>query len=284
MIKINEETKLIGRFYPGVNNRGINIYNPYFAQAEVNAIYLLFANEDPEKLISGMRSLSLSGAIVAGSFEKDPSIPPLLDEVHPISKDLGTIGMVANRGGRLWGLYQGGYGLHDSILENLQPVAGKSVSLVGAGNVAHALLLVLKERNDLPTELTIYNRTLKNAEALAAKFEFVTGVGSIADLETSASGDILINASQVGSAWCTDPGFNFTHSIVSKFESVADVAFVPIKTELSKICADIGRKFAPGHQMFLHQAKTVLREMLDHSMLQSEFERIMLADFQKNWS
>src|SRR4051812_49395234 len=114
-MRIDENTQVMARFHPEANNRGLNIYNPYFERAAVNAIYVLFHNPDPEVLIRGMRDLGIHAAIVAGSFEKDPQIARLIDEVHPLSKRLGRVGCLANRNGRIWGVYQGAFGLYEAV-------------------------------------------------------------------------------------------------------------------------------------------------------------------------
>ena len=281
----SENTKLMARFHPEQNNRGLSIYNPYFEDVGLDAVYLLFHNPDPAVLLHGMRDLAVTGAVVAGSFEKDPRLPSLLDSVHPISERLGTVGMVANKDGQLWGLYQGGYGLFDSINELAGGLQGRSVTIMGAGNVTRALLAVMEERSCLPDGVTIFNRTPQRAEIVGSEFSsIVTKVGSLADLQASEGGDLLINASQIGAAWTTDPGFTYTEDLVSRFSAIGDVAFVPLKPELVRIAEALGLPVAPGHAMFRHQAKRVLQECLSHEMVPAPFEARMLHDFRTNWS
>ena len=52
-MKIDENTKIIGRFHTKPSPRGLNIYNPFFEEAGINAVYLLFYNPDPKILVEG---------------------------------------------------------------------------------------------------------------------------------------------------------------------------------------------------------------------------------------
>lgn len=277
------DTKVIARLHPESNGRGLNVYNPYFERMKVNALYTLFQNSDPAPLLDGVRNLSLPGAVVAGTFETDQRLPDLLDEVRPISQKLGTVGVVKNDGGKLIGVYQGGYGLYDSMRSTFGEVAGRKLVIVGAGNVARALLLVLEEMQDMPAEVVIYNRSPDRAERLASEFAFVKEVGSLPDFARSASGEILVNTSKLGSRSTKEPAMEFTHAIVARFEDVADVAFLPLDTPLGQLSRDAGKRFAPGHLMFMLQAKYVLQFVLGHEMDQDVYQEILLDDFAKNW-
>lgn len=277
------DTQVLARLHPEPNGRGLNVYNPYFERVGINATYLLFHGADPKPLLDGVRALGISGAVVAGSFEKDPRLPSLLDDVHPISQALGTVGVVVNRGGRLEGVYQGGYGLHDSITSTFGGLQGRRVVLLGAGNVAKALLLVLKESGDIPDDVTIYNRTVGRAEALASDFSFISRVGTLDDFLRDGEGDVLVNVSKLGSASAKEPAMEFSEGVVARFEDIADVVFQPLDPPLARLARAAGRRFAPGYRMFMLQARYVLRYTLGHEMDQDIYERIMIDDFEKNW-
>jgi len=284
MDEINVETQVLARLHPQRNGRGLNIYNPYFQATSANVIYALFHDPDPRKLLQGIRSLGLPGAIVAGSFENDPTIPAILDDLHPISEQVGTVGMVALRNGRLWGAYQGGFGLRDAIEWVCPGFREKRLVIVGAGTVVHALLAILQADPAPIPRVQIFNRTIARAERLASKFPAVESVAPLVELATSAEGDVLINATSIGSPWNSGGDYHFTETLLNKFSYVVDVTFVPLDTQLTTDAARLGLHVSKGHQMFLHQAKFVLRETLQLEMDESVFERLMLADFATNWS
>jgi shikimate dehydrogenase len=155
--------------------------------------------------------------------------------------------------------------------------------LLGAGNVAKALLLVLNETGDIPDEVVIYNRTVGRAESLAAEFPFVTRVGTIDDFLERGEADVLVNVSKIGSASTKEPAMEFTESVVARFQDIADVAFLPLDPPLAKLARSAGKRFAPGYRMFMLQARYVLRFTLGHEMEQNIYEELMIDDFKTNW-
>lgn len=163
-MKIDTQTKLIGRFHTQDNGTGLNIYNPYFEDQGVNAVYMLFRNDKPEQLINGMRNLQLTGAITAG-FEHDPSLASLVDELDETVEVSGIIGNIANQDGKIRAHYQGGYGLVNAIQEKID-TTGKRIVVAGASTVAKTLLLALEKTTQKPSEVIVVNRTLAHAEAL----------------------------------------------------------------------------------------------------------------------
>lgn len=280
--QVDVDTRLLARLHPEANGRGLNIYNPYLRETQANAVYLLFHNPKPKALLDGIRSLGISGAVVAGSFEKDPAVPSLVESLDPVSQEIGTIGMVAQRDGKLWGAYQGCYGLKDSIERICPEFRQKSIVIIGAGNVVHAFLALLAIESGTYPEISIFNRTPRRAEELAARYPQVRKVAPLAELGRS-SGDILINATNIGSPWNSGSPYHFAESLLRGFRFVVDVTFVPLETQLTSDARRLGLTVSPGHQMFLHQAKFILKNTLGITMQEEVFERYMLSDFKTNW-
>lgn len=272
----------MGRLHPQRNGRGLNIYNPYFQREGVNAVYLLFSNPDAAPLLRGVRDLGLAGAVVTGAFETNPRVAELVDELHPVSERLGTIGMVAQREGRLYGVYQGAFGLREAIAR-LTDFRDKKMVILGAGNVVRGLLALFEIDDTRPRTIEIYNRTLRRAEELAGEFPWVASVRSIDELNR-ADGDIFINATSIGSPWNKGDDLFFSDRLVGAFDYVVDVTFVPPRPQLVETAERLGKAVSPGYKMFMFQAKHVLQEVLGHSMNESSYEELMLRDFETNWS
>lgn len=257
-MSINKDTKLIARLHTEDNGTGLNIYNPYFKAVGLNAVYILFRNQKPEPLVEGMRNLQITGAITAG-FEHDIVMPTLVDEKSEAVKLAERIGIIANRDGRLYAHYQGGEGLLAAISEKTS-IANKHIVIVGAGTVAKTLILALEQSPNQPKSITILNRTPANAEPIADRFKSVQTILPITEL-ASVSGDILVNASRIGSSVGDT---YFTRDIVSKFEMVADVTFGNPNTNLITLAKSQDVTLVSGWDMFTHQAAVVLHELLDH--------------------
>lgn len=257
-MKIDTETKLIARMHTDNNGTGLDIYNPYFEEAGINAVYMLFRNDSAEPLVEGLRNLQLSGAIAAG-FEHDANLLNLVDDSSEAAKVAGRIGIITNWDGVLRAHYQGGEGLQAAIAEKYD-ITGKRVVIVGAGTVAKTLVLALSNSTSKPSEIIICNRTLDTAQAIKDQFNNVTTVRSLEDLG-EVSGDLLVNASRVGS---TAEDTFYTQGVIDKYQAVADVTFGTENTNLIALARQADLSIVSGWDMFTHQASVVLLEILGH--------------------
>jgi len=257
---INTDTKVIGRFHTQPSGRGLNIYNPFFEEVGINALFILFQNPTPRPLVDGLRSLNLAGAVTVG-FELDPEFPGLLDGLDPVSRYVKRVGFIKNQNGKVTGFYQGGKGILRAI-QKVTEVSNKNVVLVGSGNVAKGLLLALNDLPEKPKSVQVFNRTLENIKKLKTDFSFISGVETLDKLST-ATGDILVNATDIGGK--VKDSF-YTESIVNKFETVVDVTFEKEDTNLINLGKKLGKKYSTGWDMFTGQGQVVLETILDQKI------------------
>ncbi len=278
-MKVTQDTRLIGRFYNVPNGRGLNIYNPYFEAASVDAIYLLFSNPDPKPLFQAMRDLNMAGAIPA-AFEKDPALASLVDRLTGTAKKLGRVSFVKNNHGKLIGYYAASKGLSDSLNE-MCDIKDKDIVIMGAGNVVRGLLSEWKVANVWPKSVTIYNRGQAKLDLLKSEYPNITTL-SLVDLP-SASGNVFINATPIGSPWHKDADYNFTDEFLSKFKFIADVTFVPLAPPLIQSAQRLGLTYSPGWKMFLYQGRFALETILDIEVDTAKLAEILVDDFATNW-
>lgn len=256
-MKINENTKVIARLHTKASPRGLNIYNPFFEEAGINAIYVLFYDQDSSKLISGIRNLNMAGAISAG-FESNEVLPTLLDDVDEVGKYVGRIGFIKNKNGVLTGSHQGGEGLLRAI-QNVENLANKKVVLVGGGNIAKAVLFNINKLENKPCEVILINRTVSKIELIKNDFSFITEVKSLSELN-KLSGDVLINATDIGGS---EEDNIYSEEIVSKFEQIADVTFEKEGTNLVNLANKLNKKVSTGWDMFTFQGQVILESLLE---------------------
>ncbi len=254
-MKIDANTKLIGRFHRESSPRGLNIYNPFFQENDVNALYVLFHNEDPKVLIDGLRSLNLTGAITAG-FESDAVLPTLLDEVDETAKFVGKIGYITNDNGKIVGHTQGGRGMLHTV-QSIVDLNGRNITIVGAGNIAKGLLFEI-EKEQIKCDITIYNRTLAGATKLKERFPFISQIYSFDEL-SRASGDIFVNLTDIGGSV---KEYSFPEELVDKFTYVVDVTFETEMTPLVSTARRLNKKVATGWDMFTYQGLVCLEGLL----------------------
>lgn len=254
-MKIDANTKVIGRFHREASPRGLNIYNPYFQENKINAIYVLFHNQDPKVLIDGFRSLNLTGAITAG-FESDMVLPTLLDDIDESAKFIGKIGYITNDNGKLIGHTQGGLGMFRTVT-SIVDLNNKDLVIVGAGNIARGFLFEI-EKAEINCNITIYNKTLSKAEELAKRFSNIHQVSAFEEL-TSARGDIFVNLTRIGGS-VND--YSFPEKVVGRFSHVVDVTFETELTPLVSTAKKLGKKVATGWDMFTYQGQVCLEGLL----------------------
>lgn len=280
MVKIDQNTKVIARFVPDCNSRGLNIYNPYFEELGINAKYLMFSDEYPKILIESMRSLHFAGAITSGSFERDLRIIKLIDEQDVLSKRIGKVSFLVNKNGKIWGSHAAAYGLYESIMRTVD-FSKKKMVILGAGTVVTGLLTVFDLKKKYPRKLEIYNRTLEKAEKLLKEFKFIDKVGTMDGAIKSSKGDIFINATGIGSPWNKEP-FIFPEQFIDRFKYIIDVTFIPLKPQLIKSAEKLGKIVSPGHKMFLYQGKYSLELMLDIKVNEELLHKKILEAFKNS--
>ena len=88
-------TKVIARLHKQLSPRALNIYNPFFEEAGINAVFLLFYNSDPKPLVDGIKNLNFSGAVTVG-FETDADFAKLVDEHDESSRIVNRVGFIKN--------------------------------------------------------------------------------------------------------------------------------------------------------------------------------------------
>lgn len=263
-MQINESTKIFGRFHKAASARGLNIYNPFFEEQNLNSLYVLFQNENPLALVEGMRNLNLAGAITAG-FESDKVLPTLLDDLDDISRFVNRVGFITNENGTLVGRSQGGKGMLRNVLHTTD-LAGKKMTLVGAGTIAKGMLFMIEKEN-INTEIVIYNRTLENAQLLKDRFAFVREVKPLSEL-SDAVGDVLVNVSDIGGS-VTD--VQFPESTILNHTSVVDITFEVENTPLVETARRLGKNVGTGWDMFAFQMQVIVEEFFKQKF---DFESI----------
>ncbi len=278
-MKLNEETKLIARFHTQPNNRGLNIYNPYFEAAGVNAVYLLFQNPAPGPLFRAMRDLGIAGAIPA-AFEKNPELVSLVDTLSGAAAKIERVSFVKNTSGKLVGYYAAAKGLSDAV-HSVVKVAGKRVVVMGAGTVVRGLLAQWELDGVRPKSIVLYNRTLAHAKAVQKEFSQVREVHELVKLP-EATGDIFVNATDVGAPWNKED-YTFTDAFLQRFSAVADVTFVPLAPPLITSAQRLQIPYASGWKMFLYQGKFAMETILDISVDADLLAKFLVEDFAHNW-
>jgi len=172
------------------------------------------------------------------------------------ARSIGAVNTVKNESGFLRGFNTDGPGALQALRDSNAEPRDKAVVILGAGGAAKAIAFTIAP---LAATLTIANRTLEKAEALAASLQKTHGRQvqclSLASKELGEAirnADILINTTAVGMhphVENTPVPRGFLHSNLTVFDAV----YNPRETRLLKEAREIGAKTIGGIGMLVHQ-------------------------------
>ena len=134
------------------------MFNRAFSETGYNGVYVAFQVTAIGDAISAMRSLGIKGASI--TIPHKVSIRGFLDELDPMAESIGAVNTVINHEGRLKGYNSDCLGAVKA-LEEITPLEGKQVAIIGAGGAARAIGFGVKSRG---SGLTFINRSISKGE------------------------------------------------------------------------------------------------------------------------
>ena len=145
--------------------------SPFFQQAALDYCQLDICYEawetlpgELEETVSRLRHPQNLGANVTVPYKE--SVLPLLDEIDEVASLIGAVNTIVKRDDRLEGFNTDAHGFIQALREqgNFEPESKQAI-ILGAGGAARAISFALMQEK--AGSLTILNRTLERAEALA---------------------------------------------------------------------------------------------------------------------
>lgn len=214
------------------------------------------------------------------TFPYKQAILPLLDELSPAARAVGSVNTVVFRNGRRLGHNTDVWGFRESFRRGMAGAPLDTVLLVGAGGaggaVAHALL-------DLGVGcLLLHDLDAGRAHALAASLAAHFGAGRAqvdGDLERAAGRACgIVNATPVGMAKL--PGTPVPAALLRAAHWVADIIYFPLETELLRQARAAGCRTFPGEGMAVWQAVRAF-ELFTGIVADANRMRAAFADFDR---
>jgi shikimate dehydrogenase len=171
----------------------------------------------------------------------------------PVAEALGAVNTLWRQDGQLWGDNTDVAGFLANLDETTPGWAERRqlALVIGAGGAARGIVNALLSPGF--ERVTVVNRTLSRAEALAAHFGGSTTAVPWADLATELEkADLLVNASTLG--MIGQPALTIELTALPKHAVVTDAVYVPLRTPLIEVASAHGLRVAAGLGMLLHQA------------------------------
>lgn len=234
------------------------MHDAAFAAAGIDARYELL-EIDPDAVegaVAAARGPDWLGLGVTAPYKK--AVAALCDEVEPDAAAIGAVNnVVRTAAGRLVGFNSDAPGFRAGVeLAMGRRLAGIDVVVAGAGGAAHAVVFACLRAG--ARRVTIGNRNLSSAEAVAARFAGA-GAGSVAAVELGdpafaaalRAADLAVNATTVG---MVDPGATIDAALLRDGATVFDLVYVPAETPLLAAARARGLRAANGSEMLIAQA------------------------------
>ena len=253
-------TMLVGIFgYPLSHSLSPAIQQAAFDYHGIDAVYRAWQTP-PEALaseVARLRGEDYLGANV--TIPHKEQVMNHLDRIDPMANHIGAVNTIVKEGDELVGYNTDAYGFIKSLKDGsgLEP-RGKRALLLGAGGAARAAACALAEEQ--VACLTIANRTLSRAEALAGEIRrLLPGVRAVAAagpdlLKAAGAADLIVNSTSMGMRHSDGEGQTLlTAASISASAVVFDMVYNPPVTPLLAEAGRTGATVVGGLSMLIHQ-------------------------------
>ena len=263
-MNIDGHTRLLGLIgTPVGHSKSPAMYNYCFEKFGLNCAYLAFDvdMEHVEDAVKAIRTFNLQGANVTMPLKN--AVIPYLDEVSPASLAIGSVNTIVNRDGRLCGYVTDGMGYTGELRRGGVEIAGKTVTLLGAGGAASAIAIEAalegaKEIRVFNKRDAFWDRALTNLKTIgeaapACKISLSDLDDSEALRESIAGSDILTNATRVGMKPMDGESLITDTTMFRPELIVTDVVYDPEETKLLRDAKAAGCRTFDGLGMLVEQ-------------------------------
>lgn len=254
----NYRSQLVGTFGCPIdeNPTGVVMEAGFAAKGlDFRYITMLVNPGNLEAAMNGMKAMNMLGINLTIPFKVEGV--KFMDELSPAAEIIGAINVVVNRDGRLLGENTDGKGLLKSFADEGISVAGKNITILGAGGAARAISIECALAG--AKKITIANIEEKQGMELVelirsrtkAQAEFIMWDHAI---DIPADTDILSNATSVGLYPNVNDAPNINYDTIQPGIVVSDVIFNDPRTIFLKRAKERGAKTINGLGMLVNQA------------------------------
>ena len=263
-MNIDGYTRLLGLIgTPVGHSKSPAMYNFCFEKFGLNCAYLAFdvPMEKVADAINALRTFNVMGANVTMPLKN--AVIPYLDEVSQASQAIGSVNTIVNKDGKLIGYVTDGMGYTGELRRGGVEIAGKTVTLLGAGGAASAI--AIEAALEGAKEIRVFNkrdafweRALHNLETIGkAAPECRISLNDLDDADALRASidtsDILTNATRVGMKPMDDQSLITDLTMLRPGLIVTDVVYDPEETKLLRDARAAGCKTFDGLGMLVEQ-------------------------------
>ena len=255
---INAKTKLcciIGN--PVEHSKSPLMHNAGYKALGLNFAFLAFQVTDVQRALQGLKSIGAQG--IAVTIPHKQEVMKYIDEIDKTAKQIGAVNTIVNENGRLKGTNSDWIGAMRALKEKTE-IKGKTVSILGAGGAARAIIYGLKQEK--AEKILIFNRTVENAQKLAKEFRIDDAFPIISE-NIISNCDIIINTTSVGMEPNSDSS-PIADNVFNKNHVVFDIVYTPRETKFLQMAKKKGATIVYGDKMVLYGALTQFELFTGH--------------------
>lgn len=246
-----KKTCVVG--YPVAHSRSPLIHNYWLQHHGIDGIYEK-REVEPEDLRGFLGNLKADGYLGCNVTIPHKEVAlTMVSNSDDIVKRTGSLNTIYFEGETLHATSTDGEGFYQNLFANVPELnlTNKTALILGAGGSARAIIERLL-RADIG-EIKILNRTQAPAEKLAALFgSKVMPIDINRFASESKSTSLLINTTSQGMKGQAELEINLAY--LPRDAVVADIVYVPLKTQLLANAEARGLRVVGGLGMLLHQA------------------------------
>jgi len=230
---------------------------------KINAVMQAFPQKNIKKMVEYMRAKPLQMLAVTAPHKQ--AIMKHIDVIDQTAQQIGSINTVINHQGKLYGYNTDIIGIKKALAKT--KLKGKNVLVLGAGGSARTVCWFLKKNG---AKIFCHNRTRQKSAALMKEFGGTAIAKKWLSVSKSLSPkiDVIINTTPIGMKphSTTSP---LPKKFLQKGQTVFDLVYNPVETQLLKDAKKAGCKTISGITMLssqaLTQVETWLKKMQNYS-------------------
>lgn len=243
--------------YPISHSLSPDMHNAAFRHEKRDAVYvpLKVKHDELEIALAGARALGFRGLNVTVPYKEE--VIPYLDILSAEASLIKAVNTISIKDGKLTGHNTDCLGFVEALTTHLpDSLGGKRCLIIGAGGASRAVVMGLAIHK---AALTIANRTLSKAEALAKDVAQVTTFApQVCLLDTPEfaqivkHSEIIINTTSLGMTPQQDLS-PVPVDLLSPHHFVVDIIYNPLKTKLISDAEAKGCQTQSGLDMLINQ-------------------------------
>jgi shikimate dehydrogenase len=183
-----------------------------------------------------------------------------MDHVSEEAASVGAVNTIVNEGSNYFGYNTDVSGIIESLNDYKEEIAKSTVSVIGAGGAARAVIYALIRHFKIE-KIFLINRTEERSEALKDYFKGKMHFDNISTFELMAkenlelykSSKLIINTTSIGMYPNMDDSPTDLKESFNSSHIVFDLIYNPLKTKFIKLAEEQGATVITGLKMFVVQ-------------------------------